>query len=64
MNKKAYYIPLEKDIVEHKSQDLKLMDESCDNTKFPPIKEEKDPFLKWFWLIYLIDSIKVNIIIL
>jgi hypothetical protein len=48
MNKKAYYIPLEKDIVENKSQDLKLMDESCDNTKFPPIKEEKDPFLKWF----------------
>ena len=27
------------------------MNEYNDNQKFPPIKQEKDPFVNWFWLL-------------
>lgn len=45
---KPLYIPKIEKEKEDRGVPLRMIEEQNDNLKFPPIKEDKDPFLTWF----------------
>ena len=48
MRMPVYYTPVAKAKADGDEVEAGDLEESRDNTKFPPIKESKDPFLAWF----------------